>query len=204
MKMGIGDRIKIIRKELTQEEFAEKIEVHLSSVQKWERTSALPKGDILERIHKFFKVNINWLLTGQGDHYIKDTVPAFDPNASAYEPAVEERLGLYGRTRQLEVEGKKHSVTLFEPKAARDPFAEAVSGLREIFNSRNQVLIPAIQANIRAFQISARRERQIDEQKKEIQQLREECEDLKQRIKTLEERLPSLTKAGASKAASET
>jgi transcriptional regulator with XRE-family HTH domain len=71
--MAIGDRIKTIRGELTQFEFAKRIQVDKATVSTWETTNAYPKGDILERIHQEFKVNINWLLTGEGEpHLIKD------------------------------------------------------------------------------------------------------------------------------------
>ena len=42
-----------------------------------------------------------------------------------------------------------------------DDFGKATSGLKEIFDSGDPVLIPAIQANIHAFQISVRREAHI-------------------------------------------
>ena len=42
---------------------------------------------------------------------------------------------------------------------------------------------------LHAFQISVRREKQIDEQKKEIDNLKKECDDLKLRISSLENRL---------------
>ena len=192
-------------------EFAKKIQVDKATVSTWESHDSFPKGDILERIHRQFGVNINWLLTGEGEAYINKDTREGEPDTAqkgsirfSAGDAVCDQDGLYGRTRHHEIEGKKQSVTLFEPKGADDPFAEAVSGLRRIFDSRDPVLIPAIQANIRAFQISARRERQISEQQTEIQQLKDVCEELKQRIKTLEEQLQGLTKREASKAASAT
>ena len=44
-----------------------------------------------------------------------------------------------------------------------DDFGKAASGLKEIFDSGDPALILAIQADIHAFQISARRETQINE-----------------------------------------
>ena len=50
----------------------------------------------------------------------------------------------------------------------KDDFGKAVSGLKEIFDSGDPVVITAIQANMHALQISPRREAQISEQSKEI------------------------------------
>jgi len=49
--MGFYDRIKSVRGELTQNEFADKLGVHLTTVQLWE-TGNIPKGDILLHIHQ--------------------------------------------------------------------------------------------------------------------------------------------------------
>jgi len=54
---------------------------------------------------------------------------------------------------------------------------------------RGLVLIPVIQANIHALQISVRIEAQIHEQTKEINNLKKDCDDLKKRINFLERRL---------------
>lgn len=70
-----------------------------------------------------------------------------------------------------------------------DEFGIAVAGLKEIFDSRDPVLLPAIQANIRAFQISVRRERQIQQQQTEIDELKEECGDLRKRLAALEKHI---------------
>ncbi len=53
-----------------------------------------------------------------------------------------------------------------------DDFGKAASGLKEIFDSGDPLLIPTIQANIHAFQISVRREAHIQEQTKEINDLK--------------------------------
>ncbi len=69
-----------------------------------------------------------------------------------------------------------------------DDFGKAVSGLKEIFDSGDPVLIPAIQANIHAFQISVRREAHIQEQTKEINDLKKRMESLERCIKKSDRR----------------
>jgi len=68
--MGLGNRIKIVRGDLTQKEFAKKIGVHTHTAQLYEQGN-IPKGDVLQRICEKFRININWLLTGEGEPYIK-------------------------------------------------------------------------------------------------------------------------------------
>ena len=67
LKMPIGDRIKKIRGSLSREEFALKLGIDKSTIQRYENDDNIPKGDILQQIHDEFNVNINWLLTGNGD-----------------------------------------------------------------------------------------------------------------------------------------
>ena len=123
----------------------------------------VPHPDHLCRIHDIYNVNINWLLTGEGDPYIYK----------------EEKVGASRRGAPV-------------PDAAGlkpDDFGLAVSGLKEIFDSCDPILIPAIQANIRAFQISARREQQNRELIQKVGKLEGECEDLKKRLDEMEKQL---------------
>ena len=78
------------------------------------------------------------------------------------------------------------SVRSIAGKYGVSPYGEASDGLRDIFNSGEQVLISAIQANIRAFQLSARREHDNTQQARQIKALQVECDELKKRIDTLE------------------
>ena len=41
-----------------------------STVQRYERENNIPKGDILQRIHDVFDINLNWLLHEEGNRYI--------------------------------------------------------------------------------------------------------------------------------------
>lgn len=65
----ICDRIKSIRGELTQKEFAKKLGVSLGAVQYWEANEQIPKGDILLKFRNHFNIDLNWLLTGQGEPF---------------------------------------------------------------------------------------------------------------------------------------
>ena len=67
--MDFSERIKSIRGRLKQADFGKRLGISQSAVQGYEQ-GGIPKGDILQRIHKEFGVNINWLLTGDGEPYI--------------------------------------------------------------------------------------------------------------------------------------
>ena len=162
--MTIGDRIKIIRGSLSQKEFTQKIDPKKKASSEWESGKAMPGAKSLEAIHRVFGVDINWLLTGEGEPYINK-----DRNVVGVHQVAEHAADYAGGH-------------------GSDPFADAVSGLKEIFDSRDPILIPALEANIRAFRISARREKQLNNQAAEIKALHSECDDLKKRLATLEEK----------------
>jgi len=70
MIMNFIERIESIIKPLSKAEFARKIGIHVSTIALWD-DEHLPKGDILQRIHKEFNIDLNWLLTGEGEPYIQ-------------------------------------------------------------------------------------------------------------------------------------
>jgi transcriptional regulator with XRE-family HTH domain len=71
----ISDRIKYVRGDLNQEDFAKKLGVSLGAVQNWEINEKIPKGDFLIRFREEFNVDINWLLKGEGDPYLIEKNP---------------------------------------------------------------------------------------------------------------------------------
>jgi transcriptional regulator with XRE-family HTH domain len=58
---------------LTQKEFVEKIGVSLGAVQLWESKDKYPNGEILTRMMEEFGVNLNWLMTGYGHKYVRES-----------------------------------------------------------------------------------------------------------------------------------
>lgn len=65
--MEIASRIKELRSSigLSQDELASKIKVSRGNVGDWERGKAKPGADALISLSSFFKVSIDWLLTGK-------------------------------------------------------------------------------------------------------------------------------------------
>jgi len=66
---GIGERIKKIRGELSQGEFASRISVHKQTVLRWEKGETKPDSDALRKICETFNINPSWLLFGEGPMY---------------------------------------------------------------------------------------------------------------------------------------
>src|SRR4030042_2363138 len=148
---AFGNRLISLRKrlDLTQNKAAELIGVSYSSLQGHEG-GRWPNRNNQEKYINFYSCDRNWFKTGLGEPYINKDRSVAGAHQVAEHAA--DYAGGHGS----------------------DPFADAVSGLKEIFDSRDPILIPALEANIRAFRISARRENQINAQAPEIKALRSE------------------------------
>ncbi len=73
------DKIKQIRLELkmSQGDFARKINIIQQQLSKYERGENKPSAEFLTKLVKEINVNINWLLTGEGEMFI---TPKFNPD----------------------------------------------------------------------------------------------------------------------------
>ena len=67
MAETIGDRIRRIRGDLSQVEFAARLRVDKNTVGRYERGERTPDGDFLVGVQLVFGASIDWLLTGKGD-----------------------------------------------------------------------------------------------------------------------------------------
>lgn len=64
--MTLGERIKKVRGNLTQPEFAKTISVHDITIGRWERGETKPDSEALEKICNLYNINPVWLLLGEG------------------------------------------------------------------------------------------------------------------------------------------
>ena len=76
-----------------------------------------------------------------------------------------------------------------EYNANINDFGATASGLKDIFDSGDPVLISAIQAGVHAFQTSVKREAHVRQQTEEIDHLKNECDDLKESLSALQRHL---------------
>lgn len=73
MKTTIGDRIRKARenKEIDQATLSDKVGIATRTLQRWEKGEQVPAGDFLMQIARWTGVRPDWLLTGQGDMYLR-------------------------------------------------------------------------------------------------------------------------------------
>ena len=95
----IADRIKFMRGSLAKVEFARTLGINRNTLLQWETNKLFPNFEKLQKIHKTFKVNINWLLSGEGKPYLKRL---------KYPPNIENRI--------IQMEAR---ITTLEKKAKR-------------------------------------------------------------------------------------
>ena len=170
--MTIGDNIKLIRGALSKKDFAIKIGASDTNVLAWERSDALPGSKYLEVIHRVFGVDINWLLTGEGEPYINKDIDVAGGHQFAEHAARYAAAGDPGSAPAL---------------------GKAVDMLAMVLNSGQQVFIQALVSNLVAFSEAITNHRNQDQR---IKLLEDKCEEMKKRIETLEEAATSELKKG--------
>jgi len=71
-KALLGGRLKLLRKMLglTQKEMADELGVSRFAVIKWEKGERDIPSEVYETLASKFGVNINWLLTGEGEPFV--------------------------------------------------------------------------------------------------------------------------------------
>ncbi|MDJ1498307.1 helix-turn-helix transcriptional regulator [Cytophagaceae bacterium DM2B3-1] len=71
----IGERIRYVRTEITglpQREFVQRMGLGQSNISQLEKGQSLPSCFFLYTMHITYNVNLNWLMTGEGE-VLKDT-----------------------------------------------------------------------------------------------------------------------------------
>ena len=68
----LGDRLKLLRKNRTQKEFASQYGIPQGTLSKFEQGKLEPGIDFLTEVSKREEVPINWILTGETDDRIKN------------------------------------------------------------------------------------------------------------------------------------
>jgi len=157
--MSIGDRIKMVRGTLTQKQFALKIGAGQRSIYSWEVGHAAPGAKSLEAIHRVFGVDIHWLLTGEGERYIKK-----DDSQENDLPQAHESLAEYS--------------------ADAPGLGQAVEMLATILGSGNQVFSQAVMSSLRASAAALNIMKQRNQQ---MATLVSELNDFRKRLAALEE-----------------
>ena len=72
--MNIGERIKNLRKSMniTAKDFADILQIPLRTVGSYERNEAQPSPKFFSALIDIYNININWLLTGDGNVFLNE------------------------------------------------------------------------------------------------------------------------------------
>jgi transcriptional regulator with XRE-family HTH domain len=160
--MSLSERIKLIKGSLSQDQFGKMIGASQGAVKSWEAGDSAPGSAFLSAIRAKFGVNIDWLLTGEGEQYIDKR----EKKGIEIKPVIEE-----------------------QPDISIDSFAKAVSQLKEIFDCQDYGIITAIQANLNTVVKTVRREKELSNLIKENEQLKAKTSSLEDRVSSLEAQL---------------
>jgi SOS-response transcriptional repressor LexA len=105
MDMTIGDRFKCVREELglKQSELARKLSINPSLISDIERGDKEPSKKVLTALILTYRVNANWILTEQGNVFIKEDIFPKSPLEKEIEQIVEKQTApLKSRLSALE------------------------------------------------------------------------------------------------------
>ena len=85
--MGFGNRIKELRSslDLSQQDFSQKLGMKPQALSRYEKEKVSPSVEIVKRLTDMFSINANWLLTGKGEMFLKDSTPAKTDNTDDIE-----------------------------------------------------------------------------------------------------------------------
>ncbi len=98
--LTIGEKIIAIREaiKIKQKDFAESIEILPQALIKYEKNIVKPSSDILSKIAKKHKININWLIADIGNMFIEEEKKSntkADEIIEAYKKLPEEKQKYY-------------------------------------------------------------------------------------------------------------
>jgi len=158
---------------ITQGKLSEIIDIPLHKIRYAETGAQKISQEIAEAVSEKLDYNLTWILTGEGPMKRNDILRE---TADSY--SIQPR----------------HPAAVLMPSPDNtgppgiNPSIQAMSDIKEIFDSGDPILIPAIQANLNAFKRALLREHQFA-------QVIQENKELKERIAKLEkiiERIPEL------------
>ncbi|GEM_PF-1438299 len=170
--MDIADRIKQVRGEMRQVDFATKIDAPKNTVGRWERGEQVPgHDDLCNILDAFADIEPLWLLLGEGPMRRKETVPAPMPSAAPSVPIA--------AATEIPLQAAAHAH--FDALGA----VEGMGLLTKIYTSGDQVFIRAINANLLAFSDAIENRARAENTFNAIKEMREQMDEMKGEINEL-------------------
>lgn len=134
--MTLGERLRWIRGDLKQKEFAAKIGVTQTAVGYWERQSVIPKERDRQKICNIFGINYTWLVAGEGEPYMAGRKP---PGISIpLKPGAREEGGGYPRPEERLGAGGAAGLVVYEEKDLPLIQARIISSLAEQLKEKDR------------------------------------------------------------------
>lgn len=181
----LGLNLKSIRKQLrlTQIIFADKLGISNGYVSDLEKGKAKPSESLLRNIEREFRINRNWLLTGEGEKFTKDGGALYNKVGEGAEkdaPLYNTTAGYTGRVADQDQAYDKHGG--WKPGDHMKSEEWSLLGKAHDILAAESPYRAALAANINAFHYALGREIDLKSQSDEIKKL-------EQRIAALEELL---------------
>ena len=170
---ALGKKIKNKRESLgiTREALSKTLGVSTTAIQNWENGLVKPKYERAKALSGALDIDMAELLDDQSyKQPPRSIIPVAPPPAQRTEIPMPD-FGAVGV----------------------DPFIQAMSDIKEIFDSGDPILIPAIQANLNAFKRALLREKQFAQILKENRELNDRIAKQDDRILELEKKINYLT-----------
>lgn len=125
----LGDRLRLVRGQLSQDEFATRFGVHKNTIGKYERGERHPDSEYLLAIRTKFSVDLDWLVTGEGEMRPGEAKATMLPTREA--SSAEINLDIQGQISELISDVYRECgvpVTLRQLVAEAGRIAQDVSG----------------------------------------------------------------------------
>lgn len=122
--LDIAERIKLVRGDLSQDEFSKRLEIHKNSLGRYERGESTPGVDVAEKICSVFGVNPQWFLLGVGSMKVEGIAPS--PNLQQADGVDE----LKNRIAELEADNRRLEVELLAEKKITSVYQETLEALK--------------------------------------------------------------------------
>lgn len=66
---SFSERLKVLRGDLTQAAFAQQFDIHRNTISRYESGDGAPDGEFLKTLCRYYNLNSEWLLFGEGPMY---------------------------------------------------------------------------------------------------------------------------------------
>lgn len=173
----IGNRLRILRGKKTQTEFATDIGTTLRTYQHYESGGRQPDPNVLKVISDKYRKSVDWILKGTPEINYQENHSSL--NSHKINEIVQKTYPLSSASSSND--------------SGIEPSLQAMSDIKEIFDSGDPILIPAIQANLNAFKRALLRERQFAQILEENKNLISRIDRMENLCKSLQAKVNRLT-----------